>query len=149
MKHRGQFQISHETLSGNWQCWISCLRLYLVCILSVFISYHYRAASPVSERLLLSVNLFISYFRRSSTEKRLGNGESDKHLTSSQQKPHLPRRLRTGQPRNRGSIIGKDRRLFLYSKVSRQALRSTQPPFRGEPGARLLGVKRSVEPTTT
>jgi hypothetical protein len=50
--------------------------------------------------------------------------------------------LRAGRPRVRSSSPGRVKN-FLFSKSSRPALGSTQPPIQWEPGALSPGLKRS------
>jgi hypothetical protein len=48
--------------------------------------------------------------------------------------------LRAGRPRDRSSSPGRDKN-FLFSKSSRPALVSTQPPIQWVPGALSSGIK--------
>jgi hypothetical protein len=57
--------------------------------------------------------------------------------------------LRTGRPGDRGSIPGRDKKIFPLASVSRPALRPTQLPVQRVPGVLSPGVKRGRGVTLT
>jgi hypothetical protein len=56
---------------------------------------------------------------------------------------------KTGRPSDRGSIPGRDERIFPVASVSRPALGPTQPPVQLVPGVFSPGVKRGRGVTLT
>jgi hypothetical protein len=53
------------------------------------------------------------------------------------------------EPDNRGSVPGRDKRIFPLTSVSKPALRSTQPPVQWVPGVLSPGVNRGRGVTLT